>query len=267
MRSGTHSPLAQELQAVGFSALEADVYIALTQSGRPMTGYEVAKTLEVARANVYDALRQLHRLGVVWKRPGADATRYLPVPFTQVAARARSHLDARLARIAAELRPTPLPAGLWQASGWDSFVEQVRDRLERAESDVAIGASHALAGRLRPLFGPRPQAALRFRFGCWDGCPETGCGACLAPVASLPPIAAEDPTVVIIDRRHAVMTAGHGAEALVVSTDYVPVVEGLLRLLSPVYGARGSGSATIHPDSSATGADGPDPRPNAGRLP
>ena len=82
----------QELQALGLGNLEARVYLALIEADRPVTGYQVAKVLGVARANVYDALRSLYAAGVVWQQREEEGVLYRRLPFEQLACRLRNAL-------------------------------------------------------------------------------------------------------------------------------------------------------------------------------
>jgi HTH-type transcriptional regulator, sugar sensing transcriptional regulator len=60
----TDADALQTLRQLGFTAYQAQVWLALTQ-GFPATAYELAKRCELPRANVYAAVRRLLEMGAV----------------------------------------------------------------------------------------------------------------------------------------------------------------------------------------------------------
>ena len=66
------------LQRLGFSKLEAEVYISLAQ-GKKMSGYAIAKTLNKTRPAVYNALDNLLEKGFVNFVRGKNGMEYVAV--------------------------------------------------------------------------------------------------------------------------------------------------------------------------------------------
>lgn len=66
---------SEALQKIGFSPLEATVYITLCKHGN-LTGYEVAKLSSVSRSNVYAALYSLQEKGMCHVAEG-ESTKYV----------------------------------------------------------------------------------------------------------------------------------------------------------------------------------------------
>ncbi len=235
-----HDTLVQELQALGLGGLEARVYLALMETDRPVTGYQIAKVLGVARANVYDALRGLYEAGVVWQRREEGGAHYRPLPFEQLAFRLRNDLEARIARLMAELGPSGAAAsGTWQATGWQAFADQANAQVANAAKEVIIGASPLPVQLLKGVFPSLTLRGVRLRFHCWSQCPPLGCGVCQPPTPRLTPLPIEQPSAVLIDGRHVVMTTGPERRANVVSTDDPIVVAGVHSLLDPPDRTRG----------------------------
>ena len=59
-----HQVICQQLTEMGFTALEAEIYLFLITTGS-QTGYAIAKGLNKATANVYKALESLSAKGAI----------------------------------------------------------------------------------------------------------------------------------------------------------------------------------------------------------
>jgi predicted transcriptional regulator len=233
MKSSSIDPVVDALKALGLSRLEAALYVELARRAVPMTGYELAKATAVARANVYDALRALVRSGAVWTSAEAGATRYLARPFAEWAQDLRRAWDERVGQVQAALSGDGQPGtGTWQAVGWSAFVSAVESAAATVEQSVIIGASAAPVQRLAPVVARLEAAHVPLQFGCWDACPGEGCGVCRSPWRHLRPTTARWPTVVVVDRRQAVVTTGSESDATVMTTDQPVVVEALATLVT-----------------------------------
>ncbi|WP_430626316.1 TrmB family transcriptional regulator [Sulfobacillus thermotolerans] len=88
--------LIDDLQAFGFSPIEAKVYLALVSQNTPMTGYQVAKAANIPRPNVYPALKRLIQRGACLENPDQDVIRYVAVPFQTLGHRNRLGLGLAL---------------------------------------------------------------------------------------------------------------------------------------------------------------------------
>jgi predicted transcriptional regulator len=221
-----------DLQQLGLSALGSRAYLALVERGEWVTGYEVAKVLGVARANVYDALRQLAQLGFAESQVNPQGTQYRAIRFERVADRQLKQLGARLERIRLALpERRPLPS-VWQGSGWAAFRDQVDMVLQKAQSTVCIGTSvRPIQEVAKILDHHADQGALR-SYGCWEGCPQGGCGVCRPPVASLPKWTSDPACLLIVDQRWAVGSWGSPEHPTVLATDYPAVVAGWQSLVT-----------------------------------
>ncbi len=219
-----------DLKALGLSILGSRVYLALLQRDEPATGYELAKELGVARANVYDALRGMVQAGFARSLTAPDGgVRYQAVPFAEVGeVQIRDIVDRveRLQKTLPALRQRP---GIFQGTGWPEFRQQVERVMQRAQNSIRIGTSVRSARAIEPVLDiARPVPV---RFGCWDGCPESGCGICRPPVQSLHRWTREPACLVVVDDRIAVGSWGDPEEPTVLSTDYPAIVEGWRALL------------------------------------
>ncbi len=223
-----------DLQALGLSALGGRVYVALVRRDTWATGYEIAKELGVARANVYDALRYLARMGFAHHRVGTAGTQYAATPFTTVAEARLHELAERLERIQQGLPVRQPSPNVWQGVGWNAFREQTEIALRAAVTTVHIGTSvqpiREVAAILDRAINPKVSVA----YGCWQGCPPSGCGVCREPVVPLRPWSEEPTCLIVVDDQLAVGSWGSSAEPAVLATTYPSVVAGWRALLSPL---------------------------------
>ncbi|MCL5065238.1 MAG: hypothetical protein M1600_09245 [Firmicutes bacterium] len=223
-----------DLQALGLSSLGGRVYVALVHRDAWATGYEIAKDLGVARANVYDALRYLARMGFARERIGATGTQYAATPFATVAEAQLHELAERLERIQQGLPLRQPSLTLWQGVGWNAFREQTEIVVRSAVTTVRIGTSvqpiREVAAILDRAINPKVSVA----YGCWQGCPPTGCGVCQEPIVSLSPWSDEPTCLIVVDDQLAVGSWGSSSEPTVLATTYPSVVAGWRALLSPV---------------------------------
>ncbi|MGA2382396.1 MAG: helix-turn-helix domain-containing protein [Gemmatimonadales bacterium] len=111
-----------DLDRFGFTPTEAKVYLALLPLS-PATGYAVAQSAKLARANTYDALEGLAGRGAVTRLPGR------PVRY------AAMNPDALVGRLRREY-----------SSGLDSLADAL-SQVRRVESAVGLAAVESLADR------------------------------------------------------------------------------------------------------------------------
>ena len=219
-----------DLQALGMSALASRVYLELLRTGQWVSGYEVAKALGVARANVYDALRLLVKEGFARRMAFGTAEKYSAVPFSVAAGQLYQEMESRLKRLQERLPPGRRPS-MWQGTSWKVFRQEADTVLRQARNHVAIGTSPAPVRYISDVLASAPDPSLEAAYHCWAGCPESGCGVCQPPVTHLVPWANEPSCLIVVDDRLAVGTWGREEEATVLVTDYPAVVAGWRALL------------------------------------
>jgi sugar-specific transcriptional regulator TrmB len=111
-----------DLVRFGFTPTEARIYLALLPIS-PATGYAVAQSAKVARANSYDALEGLAARGAVTRLPGR------PVRY------AAADPEALVGRLRREF-----------SNGLDSLAKAL-SQVRRAESGPGLPAVESIAGR------------------------------------------------------------------------------------------------------------------------
>jgi len=129
----------EQLAAVGFSSQEARVYVALLQHPSA-TGYELAKTTGLQRANVYQVLTLLLAKDAV-QVVSDDPARYLAQAPAEVLGGIKrataARCDALIDSLAA-LAPAPDPAAFWTLRGREAIVARIGALIAEARTRVAI---------------------------------------------------------------------------------------------------------------------------------
>lgn len=220
-----------DLQAFGLTAVEAQIYTLLATEGRALTGYEAAKELGISRANAYAALRRLEQRGFVAKKAQETGAPYWALPFDTIAERSLRDMRERVERLDALLQPCGEPGGTWAGEGWNAFLPECAKVIQQSQESVTIGATAAAVRRLADPLDEAEARGVPLRFGCWDGCPPSGCGVCRSPVFLKPGACSAGSCVVIGDERSAVAMNRDGEHVSVVVTDFPPLVAGLLKLV------------------------------------
>ncbi len=131
----------QRLVQLGFTRMEAEVYVALLRES-PATGYRIATSIGKATANTYKALRSLAEKGAVLIEDG-DSSRYRAVPakellsqFTRTFERQRD--DAR--EILEKIDIADEDRGVYRLTDYAQVIQRAREMLARA-TQVALVTS------------------------------------------------------------------------------------------------------------------------------
>jgi len=61
------------LENLNFTSLEAQIYLSLLEHGA-QSGYQLAKTIQLSRPSIYNALEHLYEKGVVLRLPDKSST-------------------------------------------------------------------------------------------------------------------------------------------------------------------------------------------------
>jgi len=131
-----------DLASFGFTPTEVKVYIALLQIS-PATGYAVAQSARLARANTYDALEALAAHGAVTRLPGKPA-RFAALEPDVLVEQLRSNFSGRLDTLARALREIQRAERAPGLPGVESLAER-SVLLERAAACASGARSELLA--------------------------------------------------------------------------------------------------------------------------
>ncbi|HEY2793377.1 MAG TPA: helix-turn-helix domain-containing protein [Micromonosporaceae bacterium] len=101
--------MIERLIALGFSSQEARVYVALLQQASA-TGYEIAKSAGLQRANVYQVLSALTERGVVNRVSAGSPARFVAHPPAEVLGRIKRETTELADELITELTALSTPA-------------------------------------------------------------------------------------------------------------------------------------------------------------
>ncbi len=202
--------MALDLTPFGFTATESLVYEVLL-SGGPGTGYAIARSAGLARANAYSALEALVQKGAA-RVEGTRPRRYRPEPPTSLVARIANAHGLALDALAASLETSAVPD-----SPTIVEIDSPRAALQLAGHDIA--RARASVQVIAPA-DAYPLLAPSLRRAAADGVAVELCS--LGPVAlefaTVDEVDVDEsawpgsPLVVIVDGRSAVMARRRGAD-------------------------------------------------------
>ncbi len=217
----------QMLQEVGWSALEARVYVSLTEAEGALTGYQTAKVARIARANVYPVIERLIRRGALLEEPGDTGPRYRAVPFTTVSHAQINTLQNKMAQIDASLPVKKMASTFFTGRGQDALWTHGSALIRASQNHIAVGASANTVPPFAPLLKEARDRKISEQFICFDQCPPPGCGVC-PPRTHVPLLGSYAPRgwlVLIRDNEEALISVGSGASVELVLTNMEPIRE------------------------------------------
>jgi sugar-specific transcriptional regulator TrmB len=231
----------QELHKLGWTELEAKVYVSMTSSSQSLTGYQIAKIAGIARANVYPALDKLVLRGAILEEPQPSGSRYQAVPFKLISQAQLRSLSKSLSRIEQNLPQIPRRHRLITAHGQDILESYAINLVMDAKSYLDIGASHNTIQSLAIVLSQAHDRGVAERFVCFDNCPTPGCGVCRKPLGlSLGKFNPKGWLVLTKDNEETLIAMGTGDETELVLTSMEPVRESLRVLFSALQRNRDS---------------------------
>lgn len=148
-----------ELHALGFTNLEAEIYIHLL-SAKASTGYAISQAIGKPTANVYKAINTLEKKGAILIDEG-DTRRCIPVPSSELLnalQRAFMTQKEKASQFLKQIETTGSTDTVYRLSNPEQVFEKCRKLLNEAEELVLIDAfSPALA----PIMDELEAAAAR----------------------------------------------------------------------------------------------------------
>jgi len=210
-----------DLTPFGFTATESHVYAVLLQLG-PSTGYGVAHAARVARANTYGALEGLVRRTAAARLPGRPA-RFRATDPTALIAQLAAQQGESLDRLSRSLLNATAPAEpeTRTVTGARAVANLIMQLVARAEQRVeGVVAPDLFRPTLPAWRRARERATLGLRVA---GEPPAEVAALVTGSAPV-----DTPTVLVIDDRQVVVTAGSGEAAAGLWSSH-PAITGLAR--------------------------------------
>jgi sugar-specific transcriptional regulator TrmB len=219
-----------DLTAFGFTPTESLVYVALLRLG-PSTGYAVARGARVARANAYGALEGLVTRGAASRAPGRPA-RYRPTDPQALIAHLATLQGEALDRLARALRDAAHPGETVtrEVAGARAGANLILQLVARAERRVdAVLAAELWRPTLPAWRRARERAEIDLRIAG-----ELPGGGGDAAELGAKAVAADTPTIVVVDEAQAVVTSGAGDQLAGVWTSH-PLIVMLVRRALPTF--------------------------------
>jgi HTH-type transcriptional regulator, sugar sensing transcriptional regulator len=130
------------LADVGFSGLEASVYVALLREPNA-TGYRVAQLVGKPAANTYKALDSLRVKGAIVADETAGTRTYAALSIHEYLDGQRRNLETSQARIEEALKDvavTPMHGGIFELTSPEQIYERCRNLIRAATSVVLVDA-------------------------------------------------------------------------------------------------------------------------------
>jgi sugar-specific transcriptional regulator TrmB len=199
---------AIDLTPFGFTPTESLVYAVLLTGG-PGTGYAIARTAGLARANAYSALEGLVSKGAA-RVDGSRPKRYRPEPPAAVIARISTEHGKALEQLSSELEAMDAPdtPALVEIDSGRAVLQLLTRDVSRATRSVALLAPPDAYPLLAPALR-RPYSA---------GLPLTLCSTApvdldFAPVEAVNPLPWPGmPNISLTDDRTAILAAREGSD-------------------------------------------------------
>ncbi len=198
-----------DLTPFGYTPTESLVYEVLLTGG-PGTGYAIARTAGLARANAYSALEGLVAKGAA-RSDGGRPRRYRPEDTTALIARIANQHGQALDKLSADLEGLAAPSAPTVVE-----IDSPRAALQLISHDVArAAASVSLLAppEAYPLLAPalRRTAAAGVAFNLLSTAPVE------LDFAAVGPVATDDawpgtPLICVVDERSAVVAYRQGSE-------------------------------------------------------
>jgi predicted transcriptional regulator len=175
------------LQQLGFNETEARLYVALLQH-EPLTGYELAKTSGVPRANVYGVLRKLEQRGAVARVEASGGRRYAAVPFNEVLDKLRERYEQAMAHSRAALEsltPAAAQTPVSQFTGYANLVETGRQLLRYTSQRLLLAIWPEEAKAVGDEMDQADRRGVEITTLCLAGC-RSECGYCRGYICRYP---------------------------------------------------------------------------------
>lgn len=125
------------LYKLGFSPIEASVFITLCQHGS-LTGYEVAKLTGISRSNVYAALYSLQDKGKCFVSEG-ESTKYIPISKEELLLTTKREMKNTLAEIELYFpKSVTVNKPYLTIRGYEHVVNKIKNHILLCESHLYI---------------------------------------------------------------------------------------------------------------------------------
>lgn len=127
------------LQKIGFSKLESQIYLNLLQSSG-QTGYQIAKNLDISRSSVYPALETMYKKGYILLVQG-DAQTYVAEEPDILLGRIKDDFKISTNLLDTQLKSIKvgnIEERFINISGFDQMITKIKELLKQAQKEVLL---------------------------------------------------------------------------------------------------------------------------------
>ncbi len=145
MDTNTHLILEENLTKLGFSSLEAKIYLALI-SGGSMSAYQLAKKIDISRPSIYNALEHMVNKGIVAYMPNKTPFYVATKPellLEKINKNMKESME-NAAFLLKEFEKTRIEEEVIAVKGFDNIIIVVKDILKHATHDIYINTDFDL---------------------------------------------------------------------------------------------------------------------------
>lgn len=137
--------ITELLEKLGFSKTEASVYIDLLKNST-LTGYQIAKNLNISRSSVYAALDKLYKKGIVFLLPGNTQVYKAESPSILINKMKNEFIETTelLEEKLKELETSSVDERYFNIEGYDNIIIKIKQMLLSAKKEVYINTDFNL---------------------------------------------------------------------------------------------------------------------------
>lgn len=139
MSNNTYDLLKNNLENLGFSTLEANIYLELL-SGAKMSAYQLAKKIDIARASIYNALEHMLDKGMVYCVPNKTPM-YTACEPKLLLHKLKENMNQNISSVSSmleEFEKSRVTEEILMLRGFIDIVIKAKDILEHATNDIYI---------------------------------------------------------------------------------------------------------------------------------
>jgi predicted transcriptional regulator len=221
--------IEQLLGQLGFSEYEARAYIALLKQS-PLNGYELAKSSNLPRANVYAVLQKLEDRGAVVRLDTPAGARYSPVSPSELTRRLGSNFQQTLDAAQRSLEEITSPVEheyVWNARGYSVLLDHARALVDATQHRLLVATWPLESEALGENLARAEERGVELTTLCMAACVNE-CGNCRERLFrfKVPPSQPNRWLVLVSDDSELVTgEIGVGDEALAVRTRHRLLVD------------------------------------------
>jgi sugar-specific transcriptional regulator TrmB len=142
----SESEIIDCLEKLNFTKLESQIYLVLLKGG-PLSGYQIAKKIDISRSSIYNALDHMYEKGIVLLLPDNAAT-YLPENPTTLFKKLTYEYSKNASKASEgliKLFETQHEERFSNFKGFETVIFKTRELLLNAESEVYINTDLELS--------------------------------------------------------------------------------------------------------------------------